>query len=75
MTITSINLANGGGVITAAGSMGKYGGVYTNDTFTADANGMQGTLLGEGRGALQDGTLASGSGTGAYHRDATRFTI
>ena len=75
MTITSINLTKGGGVITATGNMGKYGRVYTTYTLTADADGMQGTVLGEGRGALQDGTLASGSGTGAYYRDGTRFTM
>ena len=63
-TITSINLTKGGGVITATGNMGKYGRVYTTYTLTADADGLQGTVLGEGRGALQDGTLASGSGTG-----------
>ena len=75
MTITSINLTKGGGVITATGNMGKYGRVYTTYTLTADADGIQGTVLGEGRGALNDGTLASGSGTGAYYRDGTRFTM
>ena len=75
MTITSINLTKGGGVISATGNMGKYGRVYTTYTLTADPDGMQGTVLGEGRGALQDGTLASGSGAGAYYRDGTRFTM
>ena len=75
MTLTSINLTKGGGVITATGNMGKYGRVYTTYTLTADADGIQGTVLGEGRGALNDGTLASGSGTGAYYRDGTRFTM
>ena len=75
MTITSINLTKGGGVISATGNMGKYGRVYTTYTLTADPDGMQGTVLGEGRGALKDGTLASGSGTGAYYRDGTRFTM
>jgi len=45
MTITSINLTKGGGVITATGNMGKYGRVYTTYTLTADADGMQGTVL------------------------------
>lgn len=75
MTITSINLTKGGGVISATGNMGKYGRVYTTYTLIADPDGMQGTVLGEGRGALKDGTLASGSGTGAYYRDGTRFTM
>lgn len=75
MTVTSINLTKGGGIITATGEMGKYGRVYTTYTLTADTDGMQGTVLGEGRGALQDGTLASGSGSGAYYREGTKFTM
>ena len=52
MTITSINLTKGGGVISATGNMGKYGRVYTTYTLIADPDGMQGTVLGEGRGAF-----------------------
>ena len=75
MTITSVNLAQGGGTITAVGDMGEYGRVYTTYTLTADPDGMAGTVLGEGRGALQDGTFVSGSGPGAYYRDGTTFTM
>ncbi|NCZ64036.1 MAG: hypothetical protein EBY62_09650 [Cellvibrionales bacterium] len=46
MTVTSINLTKGGGIITATGEMGKYGRVYTTYTLTADPDGMQGTVLG-----------------------------
>ena len=75
MTLTSVHLSQGGGVITATGDMGKYGRVYTTYTLTADPSGMQGTVLGEGRGAMEDGTFASGSGSGAYYREGTKFTM
>ena len=75
MTLTSVNLSKTGGTITAIGDMGEYGRVYTTYTLTADPGGMSGTVLGEGRGALQDGTFLSGSGPGAYFRDGTTFTM
>lgn len=75
MTLTSVNLSKSGGTITAVGDMGEYGRVYTTYTLTADPGGMSGTVLGEGRGALQDGTFLSGSGPGAYYRDGTTFTM
>ena len=75
MTLTSIHLNKGGGVITAVGDMGAYGRVYTTYTLTADPGGLQGTVLGEGRGAMEDGTFASGSGSGSYYREGTKFTM
>ena len=75
MTVTSVNLYQGGGTITAEGDMGEYGRAYLTYTLTADANGMGGTVIGEGRGAMPDGVFASGSGTGAYYRDGTTFTM
>ena len=52
MTVTSVNLTQDGGSISAEGEMGEYGRVYLTYTLTADANGMSGTVIGEGRGAL-----------------------
>ncbi len=75
MTVTSVNLTQDGGSISAEGEMGEYGRVYLTYTLTADANGLSGTVIGEGRGALQDGSFASGAGTGAYTRDGTMFTM
>ena len=75
MTVTSVNLTPGGGTITATGEMGEYGRVYTTYKLTADPSGMSGSVLGEGRGALQDGNFVSGSGPGAYYRDGTKFTM
>ena len=75
MTVTSVNLTQGGGTITAEGQMGEYGRVYLTYALTADANGLSGTVIGEGRGALQDGSFASGAGIGAYTRDGTTFTM
>ena len=75
MTVTSVNLTQDGGSISAEGEMGEYGRVYLTYTLTADPGGMQGTVLGEGRGAMEDGTFASGSGSGAYYREGTKFTM
>jgi hypothetical protein len=75
MTLTSVHLNKNGGVITAVGDMGVYGRVYTTYTLTADPGGLQGTVLGEGRGAMEDGTFASGSGSGSYFREGTTFTM
>lgn len=75
MMLTSVHLSKDGGVITATGNMGKYGRVYTTYTLTADPGGLQGTVLGEGRGAMEDGTFASGSGSGSYYREGTKFTM
>jgi len=75
MRVTAVNLTQDGGSISAEGEMGEYGRVYLTYTLTADANGMSGTVIGEGRGALQDGSFASGAGTGAYTRDGTTFTM
>ena len=75
MTVTSVHLTKGGGTITAEGDMGEYGRAYLTYTLTADANGTGGTVVGEGRGAMQGGAFASGSGTGAYYRDGTTFTM
>ena len=55
MTVTSVHLTQGGGTITAEGDMGEYGRAYLTYTLTADANGMGGTVVGEGRGAMQAG--------------------
>ena len=75
MSVTSVSLTSGGGQINAVGDMGEYGRVYTTYTLAADTGGMAGTVLGEGRGALQDGTFVSGSGSGAYFREGTTFTM
>ena len=49
MTVTSVHLTQGGGTITAEGDMGEYGRAYLTYTLTADANGMGGTVVGEGQ--------------------------
>ena len=75
LKVTSVMLTQGGGTITAEGEMGEYGRVYLTYELTADASGLAGSVVGEGRGALQDGSFAAGSGTGAYYRDGTLFTM
>ena len=49
MTVTSVNLTQGGGTITAEGQMGEYGRVYLTYALTADANGLSGTVIGRGQ--------------------------
>ena len=75
LNITSVNLTPTSGTISAEGSMGEYGRVYLTYILTPDANGKGGLVMGEGRGALKDGTLALGSGAGSYYRDGTKFVM
>ncbi len=75
MQVTSVNLKQGGGTITAEGQMGEYGRVYLTYELTADAGRSGGTVIGEGRGFLRDGSFAYGSGTGAFYREGTVFTM
>ena len=75
MKVTSVSLSPGGGIINAEGTMGEYGRVYLTYTLTADANGKGGVVYGEGRGATKDGTFQSGTGSGSYYRDGTKFIM
>ena len=75
MKLTSVSLSSGGGTSTAGGTMGEYGRVYLTYTLTADANGKGGIVHGEGRGATKDGTFQSGTGSGSYYRDGTKFIM
>ncbi len=75
MKLTSVSLSPGGGTINAEGTMGEYGRVYLTYTLTADANGKGGIVHGEGRGATKDGTFQSGTGSGSYYRDGTKFIM
>ena len=75
MNITSVNITDKSGAITAEGNMGEYGRTYLTYTLTPDASGAGGMVMGEGRGALKDGTFAIGSGAGSYYRDGTKFVM
>ena len=75
MKLTSVSLSPGGGTINAEGTMGEYGRVYLTYTLTADANGKGGVVHGEGRGATKDGSFQSGTGSGSYYRDGTKFIM
>ena len=54
MTLTSVHLNKGGGVITAVGDMGEYGRVYTTYTLTADLPGL---TKGDVHLTVEDGVL------------------
>ncbi|MDA0892082.1 MAG: hypothetical protein O3C15_07150, partial [Proteobacteria bacterium] len=61
--------------INVEGEMGTYGRVYVSYTLTARPDGKSGWFKGEGRGALEDGSFASGAGVGIYSREGTVFTM
>jgi hypothetical protein len=75
MKVTSVSLSPSGGTINAEGTMGEYGRVYLTYKLTADANGKGGVVHGEGRGATKDGNFQSGTGSGSYYRDGTKFIM
>jgi hypothetical protein len=75
MTVTSVQLTDTGGTINVEGEMGTYGRVYVSYTLTARPDGKSGWFKGEGRGALEDGSFASGAGVGIYSREGTVFTM
>lgn len=75
MEVTSVHLTETGGTIMAEGQMGTYGRTYTTYTLTAIAGGTNGRAKISGRGAMEDGSFASGTGEGIYSRDGTVFTI
>ena len=75
MTVTAVDLSPTIGSISAEGAMGEYGRVYLTYKLTPDANGKGGLVTGEGRGALENGGFASGTGAGLYYRDGTKFVM
>ncbi|MDG2460442.1 MAG: hypothetical protein P8M73_06150 [Luminiphilus sp.] len=75
MEVTAVHLTADGGTITAEGQMGTYGRTYVTYKLTARPDGKSGWVNVEGRGAMEDGSFASGAGVGIYSRDGTTFTI
>ena len=60
MTVTSVQLTDAGGVISAVGDMGEYGKVYATYEMILDPTRGLYLVSGEGRGFMQDGSFASG---------------
>jgi hypothetical protein len=69
MNITSINLGEDLSVITAEGDMDGYGKVYTTYHLTYNRDGSGGFYTGQGRGYIDENTMASGSFSGVWVRD------
>ena len=69
MNITSIDLGEDLSVITAEGDMDGYGKVYVTYHLTYDRDGAGGTYKGQGRGYIDENTMASGSFSGVWVRD------
>jgi hypothetical protein len=69
MTITSIDLGEDLTVITAEGDMDGYGKVYVSYHLTYNRDGSGGFYLGQGRGYIDENTMASGSFSGVWVRD------
>ena len=76
MTVTSARLLDDGVVITAEGMMGVYGRVYaTYELKAADNSKTHGSVHGNGRGFLADGTFANGTFSGYFSREGSVFTM
>ena len=75
MEVTSVHLTETGGTIMAEGQMGSYGRTYVTYTLTAIPGGTTGRVKVSGRGAMEDGSFASGNGEGIYSRNGTIFKI
>ena len=76
MTVTSARLLDDGVVITAEGMMGVYGRVYTTyELKAADNSKTHGSVRGNGRGFLADGTFATGTFSGYFSREGSVFTM
>ena len=75
MTVTSVRLTDGGGVISAVGDMGEYGKVYTTYEMTLDPSRGLYVVSGEGRGFMTDGAFASGQFQGIAYREGSIFTM
>ena len=69
MNITSINLGEDLSVITAEGDMDGYGKVYASYHLTYNRDGSGGFYSGQGRGYIDENTMASGSFSGVWVRD------
>ena len=75
MTVTAVDLSPTTGLISADGPTGEYGRVCLTYKLTPDADGKGGLVMGEGRGALNNGGFASGTGAGSYYRYSTKFVM
>ena len=69
MNITSIDLGEDLSVITAEGDMDGYGKVYVSYHLTYNRDGSGGFYSGQGRGYIDESTMASGSFSGVWVRD------
>ncbi len=75
MTVTSVQLTDAGGIISAEGDMNEYGKVYTTYEMTLDPSRGLYVVTGEGRGFMSDGSFASGQFRGIGHRQGSTFTM
>ena len=69
MNITSINLGEDLSVITAEGDMDGYGKVYASLSFNLQQRRIWWFYSGQGRGYIDENTMASGSFSGVWVRD------
>lgn len=69
MNITSIDLGDDLSIVTAEGDMAGYGKVYVSYHLTYNREGSGGFYTGQGRGYIDENTMASGSFSGVWVRD------
>ena len=67
MTVTSVQLTETGGIISAEGDMSEYGKVYTTYEMTLDPSRGLYVVTGEGGGFMSDGSFASGQFLSLIH--------
>ena len=75
MSVTSVQLTNAGGIISAVGDMGEYGKVYVTYEMALDPSRGLYVTSGEGRGFMSDGNFASGQFHGIGYREGSTFTM
>jgi hypothetical protein len=74
LEVTSIAISDASTTITAEGTMGEYGKVYVTYILHYDS-ATSGTVTGQGRGFVDEDTVASGKFAGIWKREGSLLTI
>jgi hypothetical protein len=75
MTVTNVDLGDEVTTISAKGKMGVYGTVYVTYNLTYNADRASGFVTGQGRGAVDKGTVAAGAFRGIWTREGSIVKI
>ena len=75
MTVTNVDLGDEVTTISAKGKMGVYGTVYVTYNLTYNADRASGFVTGQGRGAVDEDTVAAGAFRGIWTREGSIVKI